>query len=1508
MASTTFIGASIANYKAVKLSPGLNSATKPFAVGLGTYLLSFPSFDAAAIVAAWSASLNELFREITATLSGGGVLFTHTTAGQDFELTVTVDGVATSVASDVQRLVFLPTPTGGTFTLTDGVETTGAITYSTTLATTATNIQNAIIALTAYSSGDVVVTVDGTAFLLTFGGNYTGLEVPLFTGNFVNLTGGNADVAIATLQEGSAGQHEIFTISFPGNGTHTETVNEIQRLTPAGLTAGSFTLTVPTFPATTSLSWNAGRTAIKSALEAVAGYGNFRVTGGPLAVQDTPPTTTEVVAFSSNDGGYKYAGGGNPTSWDAGPGGFSPASGQIIQNTTGGGQSQTSVWRFVLNVSHTDTITSAGLQINITSQSQGLGGADNVMHVRLYAIDGSHLDPAWPADVTAFETALSNRLAYDDTTITGTDVGHFSLNATNCINACIARSGWTSGNHILLVVEAQPTNLTPPQSRGIMFDNPSASGTANDPQLKVAVQTSGSSTISYYPVDIEFIGALAGTNIGNITVTGTGLGSGTITRSTVQDGGTVTVSNIRGGTMNLRLDTVSAGSFSVTAPYNVSASALESLIDPHISSTVTGGPAPASTLTVEINSNEPVNETLTLALIASTGNSVTSNVIRSGSTVISPANVWDITVVPGEGTLGFDYSSPFAYLVLRISEPLTATPVLSVLGASNDIYIRFKDLNAVGLEKTINEFYGQDVVRVTRITHSQEHGFVLVRSQYDVSTQDPIYFWYMKDVYRLVFCNAFAAANSIASITVTTPPLSDSNPTPAGPETWLLPWEQVETGAGTGVGTSPSDAFDRMYESDRVYMGFVQLNAAGRPLHQFSAARYTRPVSTLLSYRTKLFSQYPSGDGSQEIGTDNLRLKRTGIAVNPVDQHITFSWIRRTRSTGEYSAPTDTVLASTPPMQWDASPEEITAALETIFGVGNVLVEGTLYNSFLSESMVDSPTDATTYHDLRITLINKLARLPLTEVTYTLVASINNPLGANSEWNKAFTIFCEPYSVPVPPNSLQRTSFRLSSLTGVTGVTIKVGDTLISVPVGSNRQQIEETINAALGILETPLPAKYLKSATVYGSTIAAFDIEMSGNGYQFVTTPVDVFLTLSAPPVVLAETQTGIAPSPEIQSVSITGSPRRGTFTLTAPAGTTASLSGTTLTSGQLRTALAALTGYSGKITTTGTYPNFVVTFDATLGNLAQMTKTLTGFDNADGSIVRITFGGPKANFGLADDTPGEGPKYWDVPANYSAGVPSSGDSVTFDDSIAPVAFGIRQQSGVYVSSLADNRLKYTRNRSVFCNGQGVMFRGTGTAPAGLTFGTTYYIIDRKNDYTFQLSATPGGSAIDITSVGSGVFELLVVDVVLIVYSRYSGGSIGLPNYRGNSLEYLSRYLMLAGATLNIGFGEGNGLNLLRVDTGNRPSNVIIHSSGQSNTANIPPIMLLFNHADSTLVVDDADVGVGVYFGERSLLHSIEIAAGSLYMDGVTVDTITNTNGADVTLRNCIVHGVSTT
>lgn len=61
------------------------------------------------------------------------------------------------------------------------------------------------------------------------------------------------------------------------------------------------------------------------------------------------------------------------------------------------------------------------------------------------------------------------------------------------------------------------------------------------------------------------------------------------------------------------------------------------------------------------------------------------------------------------------------------------------------------------------------------------------------------------------------------------------------------------------------------------------------------------------------------------------------------------------------------------------------------------------------------------------------------------------------------------------------------------------------------------------------------------------------------------------------------------------------------------------------------------------------------------------------------------------------------------------------------------------------------------YADGDTVVIYGGGTAPGGLTLGTTYYVVNATTD-DFQVAATAGGAAIDLTSAGSGELFLSAI------------------------------------------------------------------------------------------------------------------------------------------------------
>lgn len=111
-------------------------------------------------------------------------------------------------ASEVQSLVATGA-TAGTFTLSFDGETTAAIAWDATAAA----VGAALLLLSNVNPGDITASggpLPTTPVVLTFGGQYTGENVPAITGNSGSLTGGTATITTTTAgASGGTGGSEV---------------------------------------------------------------------------------------------------------------------------------------------------------------------------------------------------------------------------------------------------------------------------------------------------------------------------------------------------------------------------------------------------------------------------------------------------------------------------------------------------------------------------------------------------------------------------------------------------------------------------------------------------------------------------------------------------------------------------------------------------------------------------------------------------------------------------------------------------------------------------------------------------------------------------------------------------------------------------------------------------------------------------------------------------------------------------------------------------------------------------------------------------------------------------------------------------------------------------------------------------------------------------------------------------------------------------------------------------
>jgi len=76
------------------------------------------------------------------------------------------------------------------------------------------------------------------------------------------------------------------------------------------------------------------------------------------------------------------------------------------------------------------------------------------------------------------------------------------------------------------------------------------------------------------------------------------------------------------------------------------------------------------------------------------------------------------------------------------------------------------------------------------------------------------------------------------------------------------------------------------------------------------------------------------------------------------------------------------------------------------------------------------------------------------------------------------------------------------------------------------------------------------------------------------------------------------------------------------------------------------------------------------------------------------------------------------------------------------------------------------------FVNGEAVFVASAGTLPVPLAAPTVYYVIDSTTP-TLKLSLTPNGTAVDITTVGTGVFFIYRITSGITIPAVITSGDI---------------------------------------------------------------------------------------------------------------------------------------
>jgi len=156
--------------------------------------------------------------------TNGGTAWTRPSTVPTGSSTVLV--TATSYSTDaVQDIALTGNPTGGTFTLTFGGQTTGGIAYNATAAT----VQTALQALSSIGSGNVAVTAapSGAGWEVRFTGTLANSYQSVITGTGSSLTGGTSQV-VAVVTVSAGGDAGLASVETDSAGAVTRTYTDAE--------------------------------------------------------------------------------------------------------------------------------------------------------------------------------------------------------------------------------------------------------------------------------------------------------------------------------------------------------------------------------------------------------------------------------------------------------------------------------------------------------------------------------------------------------------------------------------------------------------------------------------------------------------------------------------------------------------------------------------------------------------------------------------------------------------------------------------------------------------------------------------------------------------------------------------------------------------------------------------------------------------------------------------------------------------------------------------------------------------------------------------------------------------------------------------------------------------------------------------------------------------------------------------------------------------------------------
>lgn len=875
--------------------------------------------------------------------------------------------------------------------------------------------------------------------------------------------------------------------------------------------------------------------------------------------------------------------------------------------------------------------------------------------------------------------------------------------------------------------------------------------------------------------------------------------------------------------------------------------------------------------------------------------------------------------------------------------PFTVTTMIGGTSSANEAQI-VTVLKATG-GTTVLTFDGQSTTALA-ITSSAATVLAALEALSNIAPGDVTVELLAVGSWMISFAGAYAEAN-VPVITATSTSLTGGDCTVVVTPvvTGVLPVNAVQTVTLPG---SPSGG-TFILSLDGVATGAIAYNATAAAVQAALVAAYGAgtftvsggalpPTVTITAAGTNTGLPLPLfvGDGSLLTGGSTLLAVATTVVGVPGTNSSSY-WTLATdpsipdgngktgfRYRYHYLAPNGRYW-QTAELRYTDSAATVQAALEDmaeelgartsppLFGAGNVTVTGSLNGSWTSGNL--SVVFGGAWHSLPISLT--LDQRWRTEYDYTLVNAPN----CNRQNTALKTVVAAGAAGTSERQTITQTGSSALSFRAAFG-----GQISEPIPYGSTAPEISAILARmpSLGQMGYAAlnPTAYLiaqDSTPLTGFATSVVNVQCLdgplgsapvtlvyyGGGLQS-TNVAQITVLEAATAVDVAETVHGVPGTPEQQLVSLTGAPWGGTFPLTYSGQTTTGLS-YVVSAAALQAALEALSNLApGDVAVSGSGP-WLVAFHADLGNVPLLSGVGSSLKNGSVEVVTQRDGGIQVTQSTSQHS--RGPWMGDDPYNYSLGhLPQRGETLLFMFGDTGPRWGITWRAAFTRDAVDTSLLNCSGD---FADGQVVEVRSTTTLPTGLSAATAYYVRDFDPDAgTLKLAATLGGAAIAISG-GSGTHEVFVPLAGLKTRATWRGW-IGntVIDKTGKFRDYRPIYLKCgwqSGSRITVGEGQGSASPLVRLDTDDFPVLIEILNTSGSTESDLPSVLLICDHDETTLEVLDGDCGLALIAGETSQLKSLTIRDGEAFLgEGVTfaIGGYIDRTGGDLTSL-ATLHGI---